>query len=69
MRRAGKCLLPELLKRSGMTQRYLADKTGISYQQINDYYHGRRDMSIINAYLIAKALRCRMEDLYVWVRE
>lgn len=70
MRRAGKCLLSDLLQKSGMTQRQLSEITGISFQQINDFAKNRRIMSLSNARLIAKALpNCRIEDLYEWNQE
>ncbi|MFO1442910.1 helix-turn-helix transcriptional regulator [Bacillus sp. Bva_UNVM-123] len=62
----GKCLLLELLNKSYMTQTDLSIKTGISKQQINEYIGGTRLMSIYNAKLIAKALACKIDDLYEW---
>jgi transcriptional regulator with XRE-family HTH domain len=64
----GKCLLPKLLKRRGMTQVDLAIETGISTTQINEYIAGTRKMSLANAKLIAHALggNCHIDDLYEW---
>jgi putative transcriptional regulator len=62
----GKCLLPELLKRRGMTQVDLAVMTDISTTQINEYISGTRKMSLANAKLIAHVLNCHIDDLYKW---
>jgi putative transcriptional regulator len=62
----GKCLLLNLLERRRMTQSDLAAITGISKTQINEYIANTRKMSLANAYIISRALRCHIEDLYNW---
>jgi DNA-binding XRE family transcriptional regulator len=49
-----------------MTQVDLSVKTGIAKTQINEYIAGTRKMSLANAYVISRALRCHIEDLYDW---
>jgi putative transcriptional regulator len=62
----GKCLLLKILNNKRMTQSDLSDMTGIAKTQINDYIANTRKMSLPNAYLIAYALKCHVEDLYEW---
>jgi putative transcriptional regulator len=65
--RIGKCLIPNLLKRRGMTQVDLATITGISTTQINGYISGdRQSMTLRTAKKIAHALNCSIDDLYDW---
>lgn len=67
----GKCLLRERLKLAEMTQQDLADRTGITRQQMSDYSTNRRVMSLRTAYLISRALSSvvptKIEDLYDWI--
>lgn len=65
------CRIPEHLHSIGQTQSWLADITGYSRHRISDYVAMRRIMSYQTAYVVAKALRVRMEELYVmgWQRE
>lgn len=63
----GKCLLPSLLRRSGITQTCLSDKTGISVSQLSMYINNKRMMSLQTAMLIAWALHCHIEELYEYI--
>lgn len=63
-----RCLLRELLKESDMTQSELADRLGITGQQINKYVNNRQKMSIEVAYNVSVILKCNIEDLYEWSR-
>ena len=60
----GKCLLPIRLKECGMTQQELADKLGMKEQQISDYVHKRKVMSLKTAINVAAVLKCHIDDLY-----
>lgn len=62
----GRCLLRELLHKSEITQIELAEKLGITPQQVNKYVLNRQKMSIQVARNIADILNCNMEDLYEW---
>lgn len=62
----GKCLLSNLLEKSRLTPTELSDKTGISVYQLSAYIHNKRTMSLSTAKIIAKALKCRIDDLYQW---
>lgn len=63
----GKCLLLDLLKDRKMTQQELANKTKISKQDISDYVNNRKTMSLRTAKIIARSLRCHIDDLYEWI--
>jgi transcriptional regulator with XRE-family HTH domain len=65
-----RCRIPEHLKRLGKTQQWLADKAGISKQQLSDYIHMRRNivLGLAKAKLIATLLNLSKIDLlYDWV--
>lgn len=66
VKRVGKynCLLTDLLKNAGMTQKELADKIGVPKQQINKYVKNQRRMSYNTAQKVAEALNCSMDQLY-----
>lgn len=64
----GRCRLPELLAKQGMTQRDLANRTGLSPTQVSDFVTRRRVMSLPSAMLIAGVLHCRIDDLYEGTR-
>lgn len=59
-----RCRIPELLFRIGKTQTWLADETGITKQRISAYVNMRVIMTIPVAAIIAKALKCKVDDLY-----
>jgi len=61
------CRIPELLKRIGQNQQWLADKTGLSKQRISDIVRMRTDnITIQTAAIIAHYLKCTINDLFVW---
>jgi transcriptional regulator with XRE-family HTH domain len=68
---AGRCRIPEILRQRGMTQRQLADLTGINYTYINDRANNRDGyiLGLNNAKTIAESLGCNIDDLYEWKRE
>jgi len=49
-----------------MTQKELADKLGVSIQQINKYVTDTQRMSIEVARNVSVILNCHIEDLYEW---
>jgi DNA-binding XRE family transcriptional regulator len=65
--RVGRCLLKELLIKSGINQVILADTLGISVQQINKYANDVQKMHIETAKNISYVLNCQIEDLYEWI--
>lgn len=62
----GRCLLKPILHDKHMTQQDLADRTGMSKQEINSYANNRRKMSLKSAKIIAIALGVKIDDLYEW---
>lgn len=65
--RAGKCLLPNLIRSRKLTPQELADRIPMSKQQISDYSNNRKLMSLETAKTIATALNVSIEELYEWV--
>lgn len=65
--KVGRCLLRDLLKQKDMTQLELAERMGVTVQQINKYYLNRQKMSLQVAKTIATILGCNIDDLYEWV--
>ncbi|RDW21048.1 XRE family transcriptional regulator [Oceanobacillus arenosus] len=65
--KVGRCLLQNRLKDAHMTQQELANRMGITVQQINKYVRNRQKMSIEVAGNIAFILKCHVEDLYEWI--
>jgi len=63
----GKCLLSDKLLQAKMTQQELADRLGVTRQQINSYARDRRIMTVPIAKNIASILNCDIEDLYTWI--
>ncbi|OEH55933.1 hypothetical protein AQ616_19035 [Oceanobacillus sp. E9] len=65
--KVGRCLLQQILQRNQMTQQQLADRLGVTHQQINKYIHNRQNMSLQVAKNISVILDCAIDDLYEWV--
>lgn len=64
--KVGKCLLQGCLNSAGMSQTELANKLGVTKQQINKYTRNVQTMSYEVAYNISVILNCDMADLYEW---
>lgn len=64
--RIGRCLLPQLIQRTGLTQADFAHRVGMSESTISHYVNNRRIMSLENAKIIATALGVHIDDLYEW---
>lgn len=61
------CRIPELLKKIGENQQWLADKTGLSKQRVSDIVHLRMDnITIRRGAIIAHYLKCSIDDLFEW---
>jgi DNA-binding XRE family transcriptional regulator len=63
----GKCLLSDRLLQAHMSQQELAEKLGVSRQQINHYVKKKRIMTLPIAINIAAILNCNIDDLYEWI--
>lgn len=58
--------LKTIRKEKGLTQRGLAEATGISLRTLQHYEQGSKDLNMaaaITVYAIAEALQVRMEEL------
>lgn len=54
-----------ILEESGRKQTYIADKLGMSYQQINEWCNNKRQPSLENLYKIAELLDVEVQDLLI----
>ena len=60
--------LARLRSYAGLTQKALAERSGVSVRMIEQYEQGRKELSKASAstiYDLSKVLHCRMEDLMV----
>ncbi|PEF71683.1 XRE family transcriptional regulator [Bacillus thuringiensis] len=64
--KVGRCRIPELCKKNGITQAQLAKKVGIVPQSITDYVSLRNLPNVERACNIASILHCDIKDLYEW---
>lgn len=63
----GRCLLSDILEEIDMTQSELADRLGVTKQQINTYVTNRRTMDLVTAKNISIIVDRDISDLYEWV--
>lgn len=64
----GRCLLSERLRHVGMSQSQLADRLGITRQQVNKWATDKQGMSMETAKKIAFILDLECsDDLYEWI--
>ena len=57
--------IKEVLKEKGISQTWLADKVGKSYNTINEYARNKRQPSLEDLYKIAKILNVGAKELLV----
>ncbi|PEA75117.1 helix-turn-helix transcriptional regulator [Bacillus wiedmannii] len=67
--KVGRCRIPELCKKNGITQVELARRLGVSSSSITDYVSLRNLPSVEKARNIAAKLHCDIEELYEWETE
>ncbi|WP_307802549.1 helix-turn-helix transcriptional regulator [Bacillus sp. XF8] len=67
--KVGRCRIPELCKKNGITQADLARKLGVTPQSITDYVSLRNLPNVERARNIATKLHCDIEELYEWETE
>jgi transcriptional regulator with XRE-family HTH domain len=58
------CMLAKIRKRKKITQKGLCELTDIGINKISAYENNKSVMSIPTAYIIARALGCRVDSLY-----
>lgn len=61
-----RCHIPDLLVRIGKDQQWLADESGKGPQKISDYSNLRSIMGLRTAALMARLLKCSIDDIYDW---
>ncbi|MGG4200755.1 helix-turn-helix transcriptional regulator [Peribacillus frigoritolerans] len=59
-----KCLIGEIIKEKGLKSKYVAEKIGVSSQQISNWINMRNYPTIDNAFKLAKLLGVKVDDLY-----
>lgn len=64
--KVSRCLLHDHLDHLNMTQQELANKLGVTKQQVHKYVSNRQKMSLEVAYNISIILGCSIEELYEW---
>ena len=57
--------IKEVLKEKGISQTWLADKVGKSYNTINEYARNKRQPSLEDLYKIAEILNASAKELLV----
>jgi putative transcriptional regulator len=57
--------IKEIRESKGLKQKFVAQKAGISQQQLSDYETGKAYPRIDKAYRIAAVLECSVDDLYI----
>lgn len=53
-----------LLSKSGLRQKYVADKAGYTQQQFSDMLHGRKTIKAADILPISRALGVTVQDIY-----
>jgi len=61
--------LKELRAENGWTQENLSERVGVSRQTIISIESGRYNPSLELAFKIAKAFRCKIEDVFIFEKE
>lgn len=58
-----------LLKNSPLKREYLMKELNVSANTLSNWSTGKRKPSIDNAFLLAKLLNCKVDDLYTFEEE
>lgn len=56
--------IPKILKTLNRSQGWLSRETKIEVHHVNKIIRGRHHPQLITAFKIAKALRCRVDDIW-----
>lgn len=62
----GRCLLKQLLKKKGLTQRELASRLNVNESQVSEWVNDIKVMTLLTAVNVARVLNCTVEELYEW---
>ncbi|MBD0381251.1 helix-turn-helix domain-containing protein [Paenibacillus sedimenti] len=60
----GRCNLPEILDKLGISNQEFADKLGMSRQQAGDYINDKKKMGTALTWSVADTLGVRERDIY-----
>lgn len=63
------CKVDEVITKSGLRPGFIAEKMGVSTQQVSNWRHGRSYPSTPNLYKLAHILDCKVDDLYEYKEE
>ncbi|MCA1029209.1 helix-turn-helix domain-containing protein [Cytobacillus kochii] len=58
------CRIEQLIQNSGFRKNYIAERLGISVRQLRKYEKQESLIPIDKAYLLAKMLNIKVDDLY-----
>lgn len=59
-----KCKIGDLIDEKGLRRKFIANKMGITPQQLSNWIHERNYPTIDKAFKIADLLGCKVDDLY-----
>lgn len=62
--KVGRCLLRDIIKTRGMTIQQLANRLGVSRQQVSKYVNDKKKMSFETALNVAAVLDVSVMELY-----
>jgi transcriptional regulator with XRE-family HTH domain len=62
----GKCRLTYWMRTKKITPTELADKVEMTVQEVSDYSHDRKKMTLGTAKAFSEALKVPIEELYDW---
>ena len=61
-----KALIEEKVANKGYKKSFIAEKLNISVRQFRKYETGESLIPIDKAYVLARLLECKIDDLYEW---
>ncbi|WP_243299153.1 helix-turn-helix domain-containing protein [Bacillus litorisediminis] len=58
----------ELIQKSGLRKKFIAEKLGVSVKQLRNYETGHSLIPFDKAYILAYLLNCKLDDFYtvIW---
>lgn len=59
-----KCKIGEIIDKKGYRRKFIADKIGVTPQQLSNWIHGRSYPTVDKLFKVAEILECKVDDLY-----
>lgn len=59
----------DLIEKSGLKKKFIADKLGVSVKQLRNYETGHSLIPIDKAYILAELLGVKVDDLYKRIKD